>query len=301
MKQSILVCLLLSLAAVLVTACGPAASAAPSAVGVSDIGNGGADAVQISPESPADAGSGPRFMTTSPSNSNAGYPGQAARDAGGAWGKPGTISVTGQGQVSAAPDLATLRLGTESIADTVQAARTASATATQGMIDALLELEVAERDIGTSSVNISTVFDYDAQTVTGYRVSNRLTVRIRDLSAIGTVIDRVTDAGGDLTRLQGVSFAVEDTTALEEQARAAAVADLIDKADQLAELLKVKVGPAISIAERDGGFQPFRDSFQEYAVAAAIMVNESTPVLAGEVQVTVALDAVFAIAEPEGS
>ena len=154
----------------------------------------------------------------------------------------GTISVTGQGEVSAAPDVATLQLGTESIADSVQAARTASATATQSMIDALLALEIPAADIGTSSVNISTVFDYQAQAVTGYRVSNRLTVRVRDLSAVGTVIDRVTEAGGDLTRLRGVTFAVEDSASLEEQARAAAVADLTDKAEQLAELLEVEVG-----------------------------------------------------------
>ena len=299
MKRRILACILLTLAAALTVGCGPSAPAAETGGGFP--GDGIAVASQLPPEHPAAKGSSVTGITTSNTlGQSAVYPGQTAvnssdetrRD------QAGTISVTGQGQVSAAPDLATLRLGTEAIADTVQEARTTSSAATQGMIDALLELEVAEEDIGTSSIKISTVFDYENQTVTGYRVSNRLTVRLRDLSSVGTVIDRVTEAGGDLTRLQGVTFAIEDTDALEEQARAAAVADLSDKAEQLAELLGVEVGPAISIVEGGGEFQPLRESFG-LSPAAAYSDSQSTPVLAGDVQVTVTVHAVFEIAEPE--
>ena len=299
MKRSILACILLSLAAVLTVGCGPSAPAAETGGGFP--GDGSAVASQLPPENPAANGGSVTGITTIETlGQNAGDQGQAVVNSADDTRRErvGTISVTGQGEVSAAPDVATLQLGTEFIADSVQAARTASATATQSMIDALLALEIPAADIGTSSVNISTVFDYQAQAVTGYRVSNRLTVRLRDLSSVGTVIDRVTEAGGDLTRLRGVNFAIEDTDALEEQARAAAVADLTDKAEQLAELLEVEVGPAISIVEGGGGFQPFRESFG-LSPAAAYLESEPTPVLAGDVQVTVTLDAVFAIADPD--
>ena len=213
--------------------------------------------------------------------------------------KPGTISVTGQGQASASPDVAILELGVETIAETVQEARAESAKATTKLIDALTELGVAEDDIGTRSVRIKPRMNRETQTVTGYEVSNRLVVKIRDLEIVGAAIDEAAAAAGDSTRLRGIDFSVEDTSSMEKDARAAAVDDATDKAEQLAKRLGVTVGRVISVNESDFGGIPFPRAAAEFGLAVAQSADTGTPVLAGDVEITVTVLAEFEIEEPE--
>ena len=208
------------------------------------------------------------------------------------WNGEGGISVAGTGHASAAPDLATLNLGVEAFAKSVKEARDQAASANQRVVAALVEAGIAEEDIATRYFNISPRYGRERESVIGYRVNNQLTVKSRDLANIGELIDAVAEAGGDLTRFRGVDFSIEDTKPLKEQARAAAVADLNFKAGQLAELMGVEVGPAMSITEV-GGFFP-RQEQVAFAVAYE-SGGASTEVRAGEVQVTVTVHAVFAI------
>jgi uncharacterized protein YggE len=148
----------------------------------------------------------------------------------------------------------------------------------------------------TSSFDISPRFEVvkpnTPPKLTGYQVSNRITVKIRDLDAVGGIIDEVVWAGGDLTRFQGVSFSIENPKPLEEQARAAAGADLMDKAKQLAKLSGVELGTLVSISESGGS--PRRIGEMEF-------LPDSTPTTSigpGEVEVMVTLQATFAINVP---
>lgn len=202
------------------------------------------------------------------------------------------ISVSGQGEASGAPDLATVSLGVEAVRDTVQAAREDAAAAMNQVLAVLRDQGIEERDIQTSFFNIYPRYDRDGQNITGYQVSNQVTVKIRDLNAVGNIIDEVVAAGGNLTRFQGVSFSIENPKPLEEQARAAAVADLTAKANQLASLTGVELGNLVSISE-SGGF-PRPVAFAERAFLAA---DTATPIVPGEVDVMVTLEATFAIAE----
>jgi hypothetical protein len=135
------------------------------------------------------------------------------------------------------------------------------------------------------------VVEYE-QVIVGFQVTNQLTARVRDLDAVGGIIDDVAKAGGDLTRFQGVGFSIEDTRALQDQARAAAVADLLAKANQIASLAGVKLGEAFFITET-GGLSPFEGGGR---VAFATALAVPTPILGGEIDVVVMLQAAFDIA-----
>ena len=204
------------------------------------------------------------------------------------------ITVSGQGEAAGAPDLATVNLGVEAFRNTVQAAREDAAAAMNQAIAVLRDRGIEERDIQTSSFNIYPRYDQNGHNITGFQVSNQATVKIRDLNALGSIIDEVVAAGGDLTRFQGVSFSIENPKPLEEQARAAAVADLTAKANQLASLTGVQLGRLVSISE-SGGF-PYPVPVAERAFAAQDVAS-ATNIVPGEVQVMVTLNATFAIQE----
>jgi len=204
------------------------------------------------------------------------------------------ITVSGQGEAIGAPDLATVNLGVEAFRDRVQAAREDAAAAMNQVISVLRDRGIEERDIQTSSFNIYPRYDQNGQNITGFQVSNQVTVKIRDLNALGNIIDEVVVAGGDLTRFQGISFSIENPKPVEEQARAAAVADLTAKANQLGSLTGVQLGRLVSISE-SGGF-PYPMPIAERAFAAQDAAS-STNIVPGEVQVMVTLNATFAIQE----
>jgi uncharacterized protein YggE len=204
------------------------------------------------------------------------------------------ISVSGQGQVSGTPDLATVNLGVEASRDTVQAAREDAASAMEKVINTLKDQGVADEDIRTSYFSIYPRYDNNGQNITGFQVSNQLTVKIRDLSSVGGIIDEVVLAGGDLTRFQGIDFSIEDIKPLEEQARAAAVADLVDKANQLAALGGVNLGKPFFISET-GGFSPLRMAYAESASFDQAAGAAPTNIQPGQVDVTISVQAMFAI------
>lgn len=155
------------------------------------------------------------------------------------------------------------------------------------------EPEPATPDAGKSS---STQCYQEWQTIlTGYEVTNSLTVRVRDLETISTIIDAVTEAGGDLLRFHDLSFSIRNTAALQRQARAAAVADLNARATQLAEFSSVRLGALVYLNET--GYTPpakvdFRLLAQE---AAADSAAPSTPIQVGELVVEVNVNGIFEI------
>ena len=118
-------------------------------------------------------------------------------------------------------------------------------------------------------------------------------MQVRNLDSVGSLIDGVTGVGGDLIRFQGVSFSIGDTKALEIEAREAAAADLMAKATQIANLTGVILGKPVYIAEvSHSAPKPFVMADQlSFARAAAV----ETPILAGELDVVITLQARYAI------
>ncbi len=207
--------------------------------------------------------------------------------------QPGGIWVTGQGKVTVVPDVAILSLGVEAQASTVEQATNQAAAAMDRVMATLEANGVADRDIETQWFNIYPVTrwtDYE-EVLVGYRVTNMATVKIRDVEAVGGIIDAVARAGGDLTRIHGVSFTVDDPSLYYDQARAEAVADAIAKARQLATLAGVGLGQPFYISE-SGGFVPV---YYDYGIAMLEASGASTPISPGETEITITVSMAFAI------
>ena len=209
------------------------------------------------------------------------------------------IWVTGRGEATTAPDLVILDAGVDVTSLSVATARAQAAQAMDQIVQALNARGILGPDIQTRGFSISPEFRWNElkrqQELVGYRVNNRISVKVRDVDSVGVVIDEVADAGGDLIRIQGVRFTVEDTKALESQAREKAVADLMAKAQQYADLSGVILGRPVFLSE-SGGFVPRVQQFDQrtFAEAAPALVSQ-TPISGGELDVVVTVQGVFSI------
>ena len=204
-----------------------------------------------------------------------------------------TISVDGSGIVKVKPDVADVSLGVSIRRDRAGDASIEAANALAMVIEALLAAGIAEDDIQTTTLSLDTVYDYDRSpaTIVGYQATNIVNVTLRDVTQVGAVIDAAVDAGA--TTIGGISFRVEDVTALEVQARDAAMADAKAKADQLATAAGVRITGVVTIVETVSS-PPMPMYYAEDSMAGA-MRDAETPVMAGNVNVTVNVSVVYSI------
>ena len=217
-----------------------------------------------------------------------------------AWGSQQTgIWVDGAGSVAAAPDVADLSFGVEVRAETVAPARAEAASAMEAVIASLRSNGVADRDIKTTYFSIEPVMVYEEgargeQTpkIVGYRVSNFATARIRDLDRGSAIIDDAAAAGGDAVRINGIGFAVDDPKPLEVEARRLALEDATAKAEQIASVMSVTLGKPMYISQQGGAPLAFREAAPAMMAFAA---DSSTPISAGEQDISVWVQVVFAI------
>jgi len=210
------------------------------------------------------------------------------------------IWVSGEGKVTVAPDIATLRLGISAQEATVAEAQIKAVEAMDRVMAALIDNDVAEKDIQTQYFSINQVTRWDRETeeeiVVGYRVTNMVTAKIREIDKTGSIIDAVAAAGGDLTRINSIAFSVDDPSAYYEEARQKAMADARAKAEQLAELAGVKLGKPTYISE---GIQvPPIYPRSVYVEEAAIPAPAPpTPISPGEMELSLTVQVAYAILE----
>jgi uncharacterized protein len=204
------------------------------------------------------------------------------------------ISVTGEGKVTVTPDIANIQLGIQAQALTVADAQSQATKAMNDLMAALKANGVAEQDIQTQYYNVQQVTTWDTnkqqQIITGYMVSNVVNVKVRDVTKAGSVIDAVTAAGGNLTRVNSIQFSLNDPTTSIDKAREKAMADANDTATQLAKLAGVKLGKPISISESTS--TPPYPVYTKDAIAGS---SSSTPISAGTLDITLDVQVVYAI------
>lgn len=209
---------------------------------------------------------------------------------------PATISVTGEGRVEIAPDMATLNLGVTTEADTAAAALTANSEGLAAALARLKEAGIAERDIQTSGLTVNPRYEYpndgSQPRVNGYMASNMVMVRVRDLSILGATLDGAVAEGANT--LNGIAFGLQEPDATMDEARRRAVTDAAHKAALYAEAAGVKLGRVASITEQMnyGGPQPMM-------LAEASMAKDagSVPVASGELTVSSTVSVVYEIAQ----
>ena len=208
------------------------------------------------------------------------------------------IWVTGEGKVTAVPDIATLRLGIEAQEATVAEAQTQASEAMDRVMAALIDNEVADRDIQTQYFSIHKVTRWDEtknqEIVIGYRVSNMVTAKIRDIDNAGFIIDAVVKAGGDLTRIDSISFSIDDPSVYFGEAREEAMADAEAKAEQLASLAGVRLGKPTYISE--SGYLP-PPIYPRVAYEGVPMPAPAPPppISPGEMEITLTVQIAYAI------
>lgn len=162
----------------------------------------------------------------------------------------GGITVVGQGEAFGAPDQANVQVGVEVFTPTVNEATAQNEAVIQQIMDALTALGIAENDIQTTNYSLwaeQIYGDQGPEGIAGYRVTNQVNVTIRDINQVSDVLAAVTEAGANT--IYGISFSVADPAALEEEARAAAMADARVRAESLAELAGVSLGDITIISE----------------------------------------------------
>ena len=207
------------------------------------------------------------------------------------------IWVTGQGKVTAVPDIVTLRLGIEAEEATVAEAQTQAAEAMDKVMAALTANGVAKKDIQTQYFSIRQVTKWDRvkeeETVIGYRVTNMVTAKIRDIDKAGAIIDAVAEAGGDLTRISSIGFSIDAPSAYYEEAREEAMADAKAKAEQLAELADITLGKPTYIAESTYVPPVIRGAVYEEVMPASASVE--TSISPGEMEISLTVQVAYSI------
>lgn len=211
------------------------------------------------------------------------------------------IWVNGEGKVTVTPDLVILTLGIESQEETVAEAHRKAAEAMDAVMQALKNQGIADEDIQTSCFSIREVTRWlqDKEEVVGYRVINTVTTKVRELDKVGEIVDTVAAAGGDLTRVDSISFTVDDPTPYQAQAREKAIRDAMLKASQMAELAGVTLGDITYISEGGGSSVPrvyydMKDGLPIPPTSAPGAVP-TTPFSPGELEVTTTVNMVFDI------
>lgn len=208
-----------------------------------------------------------------------------------------TIHVNGSGSVIGEPDIASLNIGVSVERETVSEAREDAASAMTGIIESLEANEIPEDDISTENFSIYPQYDWTegGRILRGYRVSNNVRAKVRELDTLSDVIDDAAEAGGDSIVLNSIQFMIEDTTPLQAQARSLAVKNAEAKAKTLAESSGVTLGKPITITESTYYQSPpiyYEDS---EAVADDGGDRTPTPIVPGELTITVNVSVVYEI------
>lgn len=210
------------------------------------------------------------------------------------------IWVTGEGKVTAVPDIATLRLGIEAQEATVAEAQTQASEAMHRVMTALEDNGVAEKDIQTQYFSIYKVTRWDEtknqEIVIGYRVTNMVTAKIRDIDNVGAIIDAVVMAGGDLTRIDSIDFSIDDPSVYLDEAREKAMADVKAKAEELAKLAGVRLGKPTYISESSYLPSPiYPRVYYEEGMAVPAPPAAPTEISPGEMEVSLTVQIAYAI------
>lgn len=204
------------------------------------------------------------------------------------------LTVTGSGESAAAPDMALLSLSVVREAPSAGEALSADNEAMAKVLDAMKQAGIADRDLQTSGLSIEPrrVFPDDkdpgkAPQIVGYTVTNTLSIRVRDISAVGKLLDQAValgvNSGGD------IEFTNQHPEALLDQARRNAVRDALRKAQIMTDAAGIELGRILDMSEADAPGRPMPLMREKFAAAAAV------PVQAGENSYRVEVTVTFAI------
>jgi uncharacterized protein YggE len=205
---------------------------------------------------------------------------------------PPSITVVGEGSASARPDQATIQVGVQVTRPTAVEALAEASRATEAVLAKLDELGIGRANVQTSGIGLFPVQEGNPKapgaepSLTGYRAFNQLTVLVRDLDRVGTILDGVVAAGAN--QVTGVRLGLSDDAPLRERAIQAAITTARPRADAMASGLRLKTDQVVSIRE-EGIFGPIS------AVEQGGKGGDGVPIEAGQLAVRVRIQVTFAL------
>jgi uncharacterized protein YggE len=207
-----------------------------------------------------------------------------------------TLALSGEGDAEAQPELAILQVGVAVTAKIAKDALAENSRLLAAALNAAKESGIEPRDLQTSGLSlrpdIMRAEKWPHREVIGYQVNNLVTVRVRDLSKLGALIDRLVVLG--VNDIRSIQFSVASPALLIEQARAAAIKDAVDKAQKYAEAANLKIVRVLTITE--GGVEQPGRLQAPFVARAASAPRPDVPVEAGELVYRAHVNATFEVA-----
>lgn len=211
---------------------------------------------------------------------------------------PRTIAVSGEGRVSAPPDLAVVSFGVETTAPAAATAVADNARKSTALVEAI-KRRIGDKDkVATTQYSLSPVYEPRDRAsaapprISGYVASNLVRVELHDVTAVGTLIDAATGAGAN--RATDLQFTLEERGEAQANALARAGADARRQAEATASALGVELGRVLS-ATTSGGPVVYPKTFARGGMVAMAEAAPAPPVEAGDVDVTVTLQVTYEI------
>ncbi len=163
------------------------------------------------------------------------------------------LDVTARGDVRRIPDIAVISAGVATNAADAASAMRDNANRMSRVLAALKKAGVADKDVTTSSINLSPQYRYaenQAPVLVGYQASNQVSVRFRDVARAGTILDALVREGAN--QINGPTLAIDKPEAAQDEARVAAIKAARDRANLYASAIGMKVVRIVSISESEG-------------------------------------------------
>ena len=200
------------------------------------------------------------------------------------------LTVTGTGEVARAPDMAVIRVGVVAQDKSASTALSRTSEAMVRMQQRLAEQGIEARDIQTTQLSLTPVYENTSGTRTrkiiAFEAMNAVLVRVRDLPSTGAVLGTLVEDGAN--RIDGISFTLQDSQESMDEARRRAVADARRKAEVLADAAGVALGALRDLREAGGG-APRPMMMERMAMDAAA----SVPIAEGEISLSATVTMVY--------
>lgn len=198
------------------------------------------------------------------------------------------LELEGKGTVKVKPDIATVTLGVITENEELEVAKLENGRKVEKTLEALKEIGIDEDDLQTETFSIEPQYDYvDRKKIfRGYKVTNKLTITIRDLEQIGQIIDTAVDSGANI--VENIKFSLSEPEIYYNESLNLAIMNAIEKAESIEDTLKVKVYKIpIKITEESYGYAyPVERTYME-------AVDTTTIIESGQLEITARINAVF--------
>jgi uncharacterized protein len=217
------------------------------------------------------------------------------------WQKPtstnDTVTVTGEGKVTAIPDIGVVSLAVEMRAATVSAVQTQVTQKMNEIVAYLKGMDIDKKDIKTTQYSLYPDYRYDPQngkqTLEGYRLNQQVEVKVRDLDKVGEAIGGAVDRGAN--QVGNLTFSIDDPEALKQQARLEAIAQAKSKASALAKAAGVRLGKVRSFNENVNAPSPYPIYYANDSMGMMESKAVAPQVEAGSQEITVDVNISFEI------